>query len=73
MNRKRLLRRSRRASAILAAATAFQIGGCDFGTITVTQQIGVEQLLIDLVRGFVLDPIDEFVTTAVNNAFDVEE
>lgn len=69
MNRKKLLRRTRRMAAILTAATLFQLGGCDFGTITVTQTIGVQQLLIDLIHGFIINPIDDYVTTAINNAF----
>jgi hypothetical protein len=73
MKKQSLLKRLRRATAILGAVTVFQFGGCDFGTIEVTNQVAVEQLLIDLIRGFIIDPIDEFVTNAVNEAFNAGE
>jgi hypothetical protein len=73
MKKQSLLTRFRRATAILGAVTVFQFGGCDFGTIEVTNEVAVEQLIIDLINGFILDPIEDFVTNAVNEAFDAGE
>ena len=73
MRRMTIVNRFRRAASILAAATLFQLGGCDLGTIQVTQTIETRQLVIDLVNGVILGPIQAFVTNAVNNAFGAEE
>ncbi len=72
MRRMNIVNRFRRAVAILSAATVFQLGGCDLGSIQVTQTIETRQLVIDLINGAILGPIQTFVTDAVNNAFGVE-
>jgi len=66
----RLAKRTRAASAFLAAATAFQLGGCDFGQITTTVTLDGQDFFITLIRGAVLTPLDNFITDAINNAFD---
>jgi len=67
-----MIARARCASAILAAGTVCQLGSCNFGEITVTQTINGADLVVSLVRGAVLDPIDAYVTDLVNQAFGVE-
>ena len=66
--RERNLSRVRRAAALLAAGAVFQLSGCDFGQITVSQTINANDLVISVIRGAILDPIDAFVTAAVDNA-----
>lgn len=73
MRRMNIVNRFRRAAAILSAAMVFQLGGCDLGSIQVTQTIETRQLVIDLINGAILGPIQTFVTDAVNNAFGVED
>ncbi len=68
MNGKRRLSSVRRAAALWAAGAVFQVGGCDFGQITVSQTINANDLVISVIRGAILDPIDAFVTDAVNEA-----
>lgn len=58
---------------MLYAGTVFQLGGCDFGQITVTQSIDANDLVISVIRSAILDPIDAFVTQAVNDALGVGE
>ncbi len=73
MRNKQIIRRARRLSAVLAAGTMFQAGGCNLGEITVTQTVSGADLIVSLIRGAILQPIDAFVTDAVNEAFGVEE
>lgn len=73
MRNKQIMRRARRLSAVLAAGTMFQLGGCNLGEITVTQTINGADLILSLVRGAILQPIDAFITDAINEAFGVEE
>lgn len=73
MRSKQIIRRARRVSAVLAAGTMFQLGGCNLGEITVTQTVSGADLIVSLIRGAILQPIDAFVTDAVNEAFGVEE
>jgi len=72
MRTKQRMRRARRLSAALAAGTMFQLGGCNFGEITVTQTVNGADLIVSLVRGAILQPIDAWVTTAVTDFFDTE-
>jgi len=72
MKGQTIMRRAGRASALLAVGTAFQLGGCNFGEITVTQTVNGADLVASLVRGAILDPIDAYVTDAINQVFGVE-
>jgi len=72
MRNKQMMRRARCVSAVLAAGTMFQLGGCTFGEITVTQTVNGADLIVSLVRGAILQPIDAYITAAINDAFDVE-
>lgn len=65
--------RSTKTAAIAALMGAvFQFGGCNLGEITTTSTVSVRELLINIVRGAVLAPIDQFVTDSINNAFGEE-
>ncbi len=71
MRGKRYMAGVRRATAILAAGMMFQLGGCDFGQITVTQTLNTNELVISVIRGAILDPINLFITGAVNDILGV--
>ena len=62
-------RKLRATGAVLAFGTACQFGGCQFADVTIPTTIDSSELIITLVRGAILTPIDEFVTNAVRNAF----
>ncbi len=59
--------------ALVALASVFQFGGCNIGEITTTSTVDGRELLISLVRGAVLGPIDAFITDAINQAFNGNE
>ena len=69
MNRWFQKRQRRLAAGLCSAAMLFQFGGCQIGEITVVQTVDGRELLISLVRGAILSPIDAAVTNAINNAF----
>lgn len=61
--------RNKAAGLLCATGCLFQVGGCELGEITTTVTLSGEELVISLIRGAILRPIDEFVTNAVNEAF----
>ena len=65
--RKRLLYK------LCAVGAVFQLGGCEIGQITTTPTVDGREVIISLIRGIVLTPIDAFITDAINDAFDDEE
>jgi len=65
--------RYRTLGALGAGALLFQLGGCDFGQITTTTTLDGRELVISLIRGAILNPIDAYITETVNNAFDEAE
>ena len=69
-----LKRRLRRRVVAAGCTIGFlgQFSGCQFDEITVTQTVDGRELLISLVRGVVLAPIDDFITTSINDAFEEE-
>lgn len=62
-------RRRRTIAALLSASVVFQFGGCDFGEITTTSTVDVRELLISLVRGAIIPPLEQGITDAINDAF----
>lgn len=62
--------RKRGALALLAFGTMFQFGGCQLDQITTTTTLDGREVLIQLLRGAILNPIDAFITDRVNNLFD---
>lgn len=67
-----LLRRALRKRLFCSFWTAgvlFQFGGCDLGQITTTVTLDARDLLINVVRGAVLTPLDQFITDRINAAF----
>jgi len=69
------LRKSKRRLAIglCSVGVLFQFGGCQFNEITVVQTVDGRELLISLIRGAVLGPIDTAITNAINNAFSSDD
>jgi len=51
----------------------FQFGGCNIGEITTTTTTDGRQVLISLVRGMILGPIDTWITAGINDLFGAEE
>lgn len=54
-----------------AAGSLCQLGNCDFGEITTTSTTTIDgrELLISLVRGAIITPLDQWVTDTVNDTF----
>lgn len=50
--------------------TVFQLGGCDFGEITTSVTLDGDELIISLIRGAILNPLDAAITEAITAAFD---
>lgn len=65
----RLTLRKRLFSSLCTAGVLVQFGGCDLGQITTTVTVDARDLLINVVRGAVLTPIDQFITDRINAAF----
>ena len=61
--------RRRLFSGLWTAGVRFQLGGCDLGQITTTVTLDARELLISVVRGAVLTPIDQLITDRINAAF----
>jgi len=51
----------------------FQLGGCEFGDITTTTTLDGRELVISLIQGAILNPIDAFIIDTVNDAFGPED
>ncbi len=67
------LRRKRSIGALLAGSVILQLGGCQFGEISTSVTLSAQELLIGLIRSAILQPIDQFVTDAINEAFDEDK
>lgn len=53
-----------------AAGLLFQFGNCsDFGSITATTTLDGREVLTNIARSVILTPIDNFITTAINQFF----
>ena len=64
-----------KAVALLCTAGAVcQVGSCDLGEITTTTTVTLDgrEVIISLIRGTILPPIEQFITDAVNEAFDYD-
>lgn len=66
----KLNKKAKSLSAVLAAGMLFQFGGCNIATVTVPTTLDGRELIITLIRGALLSPIDQFITEAVQNAFE---
>ena len=64
---------NRSLGALGAGAILFQLGGCDFGQITTTTTLDGRELVISLIQGAILNPIESYITDTVNNAFGDED
>ena len=50
-----------------------QLGSCDLGTVTVPVTLQGDELLITMVRGLILTPIDTFITNTIRGAFEDDD
>lgn len=57
----------------LGAGMACQLGGCELGAVTTSVTLDGRELLVSVIRGALLQPLDAFVTGAINNLFDDDE
>ncbi len=70
MSLSRHVLRARQWAVLSAAGMVCQFGGCDIGEITTTVTLSGRDLLINVVRGAILAPLDAFITQAINEAFE---
>ncbi len=49
-----------------------QFGSCDLGTIETSMTVDGRDAIIQLIRGAILTPLDNWVTNTVNNAFEAD-
>ncbi len=61
-----------RVMKLLLTTAAVQFGSCNIGQIPVTTTIDGTDLIITLVRGAILTPIDNAITTAIRDYFEGE-
>jgi hypothetical protein len=71
---KRAIRR-KKIAALCAAGFLCQLCSCDFGQIstTMTTTLDGREVIISLIRGAILEPIDQFITDAVYEFFGDED
>ncbi len=73
MKEKHLVRLKKLAAAGMVG-TVLQFGGCDLSeftaTTTTTTTLDGRQVIQSLVLSLILDPIQDFITTGVDNFFD---
>ncbi len=67
--RIRTAARHRAVGLLCAGGMLFQFGGCEFGDITTSTTLNGREVITSLLRGAILTPIDQFITTAVNEFF----
>ena len=73
MNNWKYVRKvKRKAGALMMGALlfAFPFGGCQIDQITTTTTLDGREVMISLIRGAVLSPIDAWITQGVNDLFD---
>lgn len=56
-------------ATVCSGGMLLQFGSCDLGTVTVPVSLAGDELLITMVRGLILTPIDTFVTNTIRGAF----
>jgi len=57
------------AGAALSGGVLLQLGSCDIGTLTLPTTLDSRDALIQIVRGLVLTPVDQFLTDRINDLF----
>jgi hypothetical protein len=68
-------KRLRAVAALCGMGMLFQFGGCDLGQFQATTVTVLDgrQVIISILRSAILTPIDQYITTAVNNFFEDDE
>jgi hypothetical protein len=61
--------RSAAVGLMCLAGTSFQLSGCQFNDITTSVTLSGQELIVTLIRGAILTPIDQAITAAVNDFF----
>ena len=64
--------RNKSLGMLLGMGILCQFGGCDIGQVTTTTTMDGREVLISLVRGAILTPIDAWLTNGINNLFGEE-
>ena len=64
------VKRKLTALAMGAMLLGFPWGGCQIDQITTTSTLDGREVMISLVRGAILSPIDAWITAGVNQIFD---
>lgn len=61
-----------KATAVLGAGGMLfaAFGGCQFDQIPVTSTVDSREVIVGLIRGLLIDPIDTYITNGVNEIFD---
>jgi len=73
MKSLRRMTRKRSLGLLLGFGMLCQFGGCNIGEITTTTTTDGRQVLISLVRGMILTPIDSWITAGINDLFGADE
>ena len=66
-------RRAERLALLCGLGIVCQFSGCELGTVTTTTTFDARDVIIQLIRGAVITPIDAFITNAVNDALGSDE
>lgn len=69
MKTLRRMMRKKSVGMLLGYGVLCQFGGCDIGEITMTTTMDGREVLISLIRGAILTPLDAFITDSVNDLF----
>ena len=73
MQYKKWRRRTRLLGVICGGGAAFQVAGCDFGSVNVMQTVNANEVIAGLLRSVILTPINNWVNNAIDNVFDLNE
>lgn len=73
MNHRKTVRKVKQKAGVLVVGAmlfGFPWGGCQIDQITTTTTLDGREVMISLIRGAVLSPIDAWITQGVNDLFD---
>ena len=66
------MRLHRKLQALVAGGVLAALGGCQFDSITTTAttELDSRDVIISLIRGAIITPLDNLITDRINNVFD---
>ena len=73
MKSLRRMMRKKSLGLLLGLGVLCQFGGCNIGEVSTTTTMDGRQVLISLLRGAILTPIDVFITDSINDLFDDDD